>query len=50
MTSKLETIEHTVSMSLDGETVSHDLIEERVRNAGAFMNYQLTENEKKFSL
>jgi len=45
MTSKLETIEHTVSMSLDGKTVTHELIEERVRNAGVFMNCQLTEDE-----
>jgi len=43
MTSKLETIEHTVSMSLDGETVTHGIIEERVRNAGAFMNCRLTD-------
>ena len=46
MTSKLEKIEHTVSMSLDGESdITRELIEERVRNAGAFMNCHLSEDE-----
>ena len=45
MTSKLERIEHTVSMSLDGENVDHELIEERVRDAGIFMKIELTEDE-----
>jgi len=41
----LEKIEHTVSMSLDGEKVTRGLIEERVRKVGEFIDLHLEEND-----
>ena len=46
MNKNLERIEHTVSMSLDDETVTHDLIVERVSLTSAMLNVPITEHEK----
>jgi len=47
MSFDLESIEHTVSMSLDGKEVTHELIEKMVRGIGLTMFPEISEDEIK---
>ncbi|PHS22362.1 MAG: endonuclease [Methylophaga sp.] len=48
MNAKLEIIEHTVSMSLGDESITHELIEKRVRNIGLIILPEITEDEVQY--